>query len=236
MLAAALKGTLLGLVAGVAIAVALGKFGLLRREGKLRNVLAKLWCVYIPLVVTLSCAAWLGVAQSRAAAGDLMNQIRPGVTEFSVEFAEGVIEYFHLEAVSGDLEVGVLMSVMGGYIDGQFEASLLPRVEKYSSYAGKLVNYARPYISRALSDYIETSVLKAAAGSLNISEERLIEVWNADIVTALRSGLLMDIIHAQIERYFASALRIVKIISLLLAMPPLLEIAMARRSRRKAAG
>ncbi|MDR3280458.1 MAG: hypothetical protein LBT23_08090 [Synergistaceae bacterium] len=233
MFLAILKGSFAGLVIGILMVALLGRFGLLRRKGRARNILAKLWYAYIPLLLMASGAAWFGISHANSLAVDFANEIRPEVTALSAEFAESIIEAFEESgAISGDIQAGQVMSIVGGYIDEYFDTALLTKLGGYSSYVRGLAASIRPYVSAALSDYIEQRVIRLAAGGLNISEKRLVEMWNTDIVTALRSGLVMDIIEAQIDKRFDSARGPVKILTVILALFPLLEIALSRKPEK----
>jgi hypothetical protein len=231
---AILKGALAGLVIGILIVGFLGGCGLFRREGRVRNILAKVWYAYIPLLLMASGAVWFGISHTNSLVVELANEMRPEVTAISVEFAESVIESFEeLSAVSGDLQVGQIMPVVGGYIDEYFNTSLQTKLGGYSVYARRLIDSIRPYVSGALSSFVEQRVIKLASGGLSIPEDRLVEMWNTDILTALRAGLVMDIIEARVDKHFGLALSIVKIVTIILALIPLLEIGLSRRPRKK---
>jgi hypothetical protein len=233
MTLAILKGALAGLAIGILIVVILGKFGLFRREGRVRNILAKVWYAYIPLLLMASCSAWFGISHVNSLVVEFANEMRPEATAISVEFAESVIDSFEeLSAVSGDLQVGQVMSIVGGYIDEYFDTSLLTKFGGYSVYARRLVESVRPYVSGALASFVEQRIIKLASGGLSIPEERLVEMWNTDILTALRAGLVMDIIEVQVDKRFASIRSPVKILTIILAIFPLLEIALSRNSQK----
>jgi hypothetical protein len=237
MFPSVLKGALIGLAAGIILAVVLGRFGLFRRQNRVHSALAKLWYAYIPLLFAVTFAAWSGISYGHSMIRGLADEMRPEVTAVSVEFAEGFLE--ELGAISGDIQVAHVISLVGTYIDDYFGTSVLSGIASRSGYARRVVGAIRPYVVNSLTDYAANRIASAAAGRLNLPEERIAELWNTDILTAFKSGLVMDIIEAQAEARIAPAYKTVKIAFIVLAAVPAAEIGISlrrgRRGRSKAA-
>jgi hypothetical protein len=226
-----LKGAFIGLAAGVVLAFLLGRFGLFRRRNRIHNVLAKLWYAYIPILFAVAFAAWSFVSHGHSLVLGLADEMRPEVTAVSAEMAEAVLN--ELESVSGDIQVEQVMLLVGGHIDDYFGTSVLSGLVGGAGYVRRIADSIRPYVTNELNDYIAKRLFAAAAGRLNLPERRIVELWNTDIVTALKSGLVMDIILAQVDVRFASAYKTVKIFFIIFALIPAAEIALSLHKKRR---
>ncbi|MDR0651715.1 MAG: hypothetical protein LBG12_00265 [Synergistaceae bacterium] len=230
MFFSAVKSAFFGLAAGIVLVVLLGRFGVFRRRKKVHNILAKLWYAYIPILFAVTFSAWFTISYARSMLFGIVETARPEITEASVALAEIVLD--ELGAESGSIEVEHVITLVGGQIDEYFGTSVMSRIAGKSGYIAKIANAVRPYAVNSLTDYIAKRLRSAAAGSLNLPEERIIEFWNTDILTALESGLVVDIILAQIEARIASAYKSVKIFFAVFALIPCAEIALSLRRRK----
>jgi hypothetical protein len=232
MLPSIVKGAFIGLAAGLILVIVLGRFGMLRRRNRALNILTKFWYVYIPILLAVTLAALSGISYGHSWVLRLTNEARPEITEISVEAAEGFLE--SLGAVSGDIQVQHVITLFGGHIDGYFGTSVLQGITSRSGgYARRVVDAVRPYVTGALTDYVANRLLGAASGRLNLPEERVIELWNTDILTAFKSGLVIDIVEAQINARIAPAYKMVKTLFIILALIPAAEIGISLFLRRR---
>jgi hypothetical protein len=214
---------------GIALVVLLGRFGLFRRRNRVHNVLAKFWYAYIPILFAVAFSAWSSISYTRSLIFELAEKARPEITDISVEMGKIVLD--ELGAVSGDIQVEHVISLAGGLIDDYFGTSVMSRIADKSYYARKVVDSIRPYAVNSLTGYIAERLRAVAADKLNLPEERIIELWNTDILTALESGLVVDIILAQIDARVAPAYKFVKIFFIISVLIPCAETAVSLRRR-----
>lgn len=66
------------------------KLGLFKREGRIRQVVAASYCLYLPLVFCLCALAWTVAVSVESAVVSSMTDLRPSLTTLSVEGADNV--------------------------------------------------------------------------------------------------------------------------------------------------
>jgi hypothetical protein len=141
----------------------------------------------------------------------------------------------HNVIASGDLTVSDVVTVARSYVGDRFDEYVTPNMENRSGFTKGLARIFRSALLEILPRYIGSRIESMTAGALDISRERLTDIWNTDIRTALKNGLVSDIIRSEIAKRFAALRRIAIIALSLLLLPPILETAVSLRCRRKRA-
>jgi hypothetical protein len=227
------KGAALGFAAGIVIGIFLGRLGLFRRDNRIHNVIAKIWYVYIPLLVMGACLSLSAVYEYQSRASSFAESMRPEISELSFVLADGFLN--SVKIASGDLTVSDVVAVARIYVGDRFDEYIAPNIENRSGFIKGLAWIFRSALLETLPSYIGSRIESMTAGALDISRERLTDIWNTDIRTALKNGLVSDIIRSEIARRFAALRVTVMLVLSLLLLPPVLETAVSLRYRRKRA-
>jgi len=162
---------------------------------------------------------------------------RPAISSASAEYASSAWKTV-AAAFKKDPSLSikdVCLGVAGEYADTLME-SFAPGTGRFAqTFVRPVVNSMKDGVTRAIAAAMEHMALKKISDAVSLDRERLRAFWKNDFTTALREGLVSDIIAEQAKKAMAPLYFKIKLIFALLMLPVAMETGFAVYRRRKTA-
>jgi hypothetical protein len=222
---AVLKGAAIGFCSGIIIVLAMRKWGLFARDGKIHAAIVKLYYLYIPLALTALCLAWFGVSAVRTEALSLVSLHRSDIVNLSVnaaELAEGKIRDAAKGAAVLESDLPSIARVIAASVDEAFAAKL-------RSYPSTLRNLISEALTKQVLDLLALKLSEATG----LPPDSLEAVLVGGIIASFRGGLFAEIAEAQLHRVFEGFLAKIRMVAIILFLPVLFEMGFSSYTRKR---
>ncbi|MDR2076525.1 MAG: hypothetical protein LBP61_06300 [Desulfovibrio sp.] len=231
------------LCAAVVLLLCMRRLGLLRRPHRLHALFVSLYYLYLPGVFLLLGFTWAIIGTFEQAFLSACDQSEKSVREISVERTATVMEEIN-SRFSGNASLSLKelsLAITRAYSRQYGETANLDSLPEYVRVLlAPLVAPMQEAFAQRLSGYVEERVIRQMAASADLTPDIIHAAWETDVVAAMRDGLAIKLLKAQIQAFFPSYYQNVKFLFVLSLLPiagetglTFLVLALLRRFRAR---
>ena len=224
---------LYALLAAVVVLFLMRRAGFLRRTEKWHQTLVCVYYVYIPLVFVGAATAWSTLYAAQSGVQSAFEQSRPAIAEASAKYADSawksIVAVFRANPTITVKEL--IFTVAQDYSEklvGDFYD-----ISKITAFTEPLVSSFRSGIASSLITYLEAELIDSAAGVARLDKELVQRLWESDLDSLLKGGIVCDIVKQQVPVGFSPLFGYVRMTTILLLLPVIFETAFSVYRRRR---
>jgi hypothetical protein len=202
------------------------RLGLLRRSHRIHAFFVSLYFLYLPAVFLLLGFTWAIIGTFEQAFLTACDQSEKSVREISVEKTDAVMEEIRRQfPENASLSLKELSLAVTREYDRQYreEANLDALPEYVRALLAPLVAPMQTAFARGLAGYAEERIIREVAVVASLTPETIRAVWETDIIKAMRDGLAVKILRAQIHAFFPPYYQNVRFLLVLSLFPIAVE-------------
>jgi hypothetical protein len=233
--------------AAVLLLAAMRRLGLLRRPHRLHAFLVSLYYLYLPAVFLLLGFTWAIIGTFEQAFLTACDQSEETIKETSVERTAVVMEEINSRFPGGEVSLSLKdlsLTIIRSYSRQYQEKADLDSLPEYvRALLAPLVTPLETAFAQRLTAHAEERIIRELAASADLTPDIIRAVWETDIVEAMRGGLAVKILKAQIHAFFPSYYQNVRFLLVLSLLPiaaetglTFLVLAVLRRWRARKGG
>jgi len=220
----------LGFVLALVLLFVCVKFKAFQRRNKVWNIAVKLYFLYIPLIF-MGAGATFGALQyskdvSNRFVDTFVQFVKPRVVDYLQTLppetrARAVLD----ETVRAEVRKNIELQIKG--------TEMAPYLESVSK---ALPEQTKDWLSHALVDYVIDQFNKKVAGVIGMDKKEIAKLWEQNILALAEGDFLDNLVRQPIHKIVNGYQKAVLFLLLLLLLPPVADILLAKWLYRHPAG